>query len=65
MQYFWGLDLSDTLQGAGGVGGLLAVSRNGRFYFPTFDNNGNVTRYVNKFGNVVAAYEYDDCVRFC
>ncbi|MBO7686982.1 MAG: RHS repeat-associated core domain-containing protein [Kiritimatiellae bacterium] len=60
VQYFWGLDLSDSLQGAGGVGGLLAVSRNGRFYFPVFDNNGNVTKYVNKFGNVVAAYEYDD-----
>ena len=60
VQYFWGLDLSDTLQGAGGVGGLLAVSRNGWFYFPTFDNNGNVTRYVNKSGKVVAAYEYDD-----
>ena len=35
VQYFWGLDLSGTIQGAGGVGGLLAVSRNGQFYFPT------------------------------
>ena len=59
-QYFWGLDLSDALQGAGGVGGLLAVSRNGHFYFPTFDNNGNVTKYIDEFGNIVAAYEYDD-----
>ena len=25
IQYFWGADLSNTLQGAGGVGGLLAV----------------------------------------
>ena len=60
IQYFWGLDLSGTLQGAGGVGGLLAVSRNGQFYFPTFDNNGNVTKYIDESGNVVAAYEYDD-----
>ncbi len=60
VQYFWGLDLSDSLQGAGGVGGLLAVSRNGQFYFPTFDNNGNVTKYIDESGNVVAAYEYDD-----
>jgi len=60
VQYFWGLDLSDTLQGAGGVGGLLAVSRNGQFYFPTYDNNGNVTKYIDESGNVVAAYEYDD-----
>ena len=45
IQYFWGVDMSNTLQGAGGVGGLLAVSRNGDFYFPTYDNNGNVTKY--------------------
>ena len=60
VQYFWGLDLSDSLQGAGGVGGLLAVSRNGQFYFPTYDNNGNVTKYIDESGNVVAVYEYDD-----
>ena len=60
IQYFWGLDLSGTIQGAGGVGGLLAVSRNGLLYFPTFDNNGNVTKYIDESGNVVAAYEYDD-----
>ncbi len=59
-QYFWGLDLSDTLHGAGGVGGLLALSSNGLFYFPTYDNNGNVTKYIDESGNVVAAYEYDD-----
>ncbi|MBQ6009067.1 MAG: RHS repeat-associated core domain-containing protein [Kiritimatiellae bacterium] len=60
VQYFWGLDLSDSLQGAGGVGGLLAVSRNGQLYFPTSDNNGNITKYIDESGNVVAAYEYDD-----
>ena len=60
VQNFWGLDLSDSLQDAGGVGGLLAVSSNGQFYFPTSDNNGNVTKYVGESGNVVAAYEYDD-----
>ena len=42
------------------MGGLLAVSRNGQFYFPTSDNNGNVTKYIDESGNVVAAYEYDD-----
>ena len=60
IQYFWGMDLPETLQGAGGVGGLLAVSRNGLFYFPAYDNNGNVTKYIDENGNVVAAYEYDD-----
>ena len=60
VQYFWGLDLSDSLKGAGGVGGLLAVSRNGQFYFPTYDNNGNVTKYIDESCNIAAAYEYDD-----
>ena len=60
MQYFWGLDLSDTIQGTGGVGGLLAVSRNGQFYFPAYDNNGNVMKYIDESDNFVAAYEYDD-----
>ena len=59
IQYFWGVDLPETLQGAGGVGGLLAVSRNGDFYFPAYDNNGNITKYIDENGNVVAAYEYD------
>ena len=59
-QYFWGMDLSETLQGAGGVGGLLAVSSNGSFYFPAYDNNGNVAKYIDESGNIVAAYEYDD-----
>ena len=57
--YIWGLDLSGTVQGAGGVGGLLAVLRNGTPYFPCYDANGNVTDYVNANGIVVAHREYD------
>ena len=34
VEYFWGNDLSGSEQGAGGVGGLLAVSIDGSFYFP-------------------------------
>ena len=60
VQYFWGPDISGTLQGAGGVGGLIAVSRDGQFYFPVYDNNGNILKYSDEMGNVVAAYEYDD-----
>ena len=60
VQYFWGPDLSGTLDGAGGVGGLLAVSFNGSFYFPVYDNNGNVMKYVDESGDVVAEYVYDD-----
>jgi RHS repeat-associated protein len=59
IQYFWGTDLSGTLQGAGGVGGLLAVSINGQFYFPCYDNNGNITAYADESGSLVAVYFYD------
>jgi RHS repeat-associated protein len=57
--YVWGKDLSGTMQGAGGVGGMLAVSLNGSWYFPFYDNNGNVTAYVGESGSVVAEYVYD------
>ena len=46
--YTWGLDLSGTAQGAGGVGGLLMVNAgtNG-VHFPAYDLNGNVMGLVN------------------
>ena len=59
LEYFWGPDLSGTLQGAGGVGGLVAVSIDGDFYFPGYDNNGNVIGYWNEDGDIVAEYAYD------
>ncbi len=36
----WGLDIDGTLQGAGGVGGLLAVVRDDGVFLPTYDANG-------------------------
>ena len=57
--YVWGKDLSGSLQGAGGIGGLLAVSLDGTWYFPFYDNNGNITAYVGESGSVVAEYAYD------
>jgi RHS repeat-associated protein len=60
--YTWGTDLSGTLQGAGGVGGLLAVTRvsasSVQTFFPCYDANGNVTEYVDASGTVRARYEY-------
>ena len=44
---------------AGGVGGLVAVSVDGDFYFPGYDNNGNVIGYWNEDGEIVAEYAYD------
>ena len=57
-QYFWGKDLSGSLQGAGGVGGLLYVKHNGTIYVPHVDAMGNILRYTGAAGNVVAEYTY-------
>jgi RHS repeat-associated protein len=57
--YTWGLDLSETLQGAGGVGGLLAMSTATGVYIPAYDGNGNVVAYVDaSTETVVGEYEY-------
>jgi RHS repeat-associated protein len=57
------LDLSGTLQRAGGVGGLLATvihtGTNAGTYFAMYAGNGNVAGYVRAGdGAVVAQYEY-------
>jgi len=60
--YTWGSDLSGSMQGAGGVGGLLEVSYYGTSTtncFPAFDGNGNVAALVNAAdGTMSANYEY-------
>ena len=56
--FTWGLDLSGSLQGAGGVGGLLAVVKDSATYVPVFDGNGNVMEYLSTDGTIVAHYEY-------
>ena len=43
----WGLDLSNTLQGAGGIGGLLASIEGTSTYYFLYDGNGNVGQLVN------------------
>jgi RHS repeat-associated protein len=62
--YLWGLDLSGTLRGAGGVGGLLcadlvsagAVTDR---YYPLYDGNGNVCQYLDGTGDIDAVFQYD------
>ena len=57
--FLWGTDLSGTIQGAGGVGGLLAVNVGGTVAFPRFDGNGNVLGLVSAAdGTVAAQYAY-------
>jgi RHS repeat-associated protein len=72
--YVWGLDLSGSEQGAGGIGGLLAVNAgttgtlgantNGT-HFVAYDGNGNVAALVDAGnqtddtgGTISAQYEY-------
>ena len=55
----WGLDLSGSMQGAGGVGGILAEKQGSNFYYPLFDGNGNITEYINSIGSVEVHFEYD------
>jgi RHS repeat-associated protein len=61
--YVWGLDVSETLDGAGGVGGLLWVRLTGGpaagVHFVTYDGNGNVWTLVSaSTGTETARYEY-------
>ena len=57
--YVWGLDLSQSIQGAGGIGGLLMATLDDEAYFPAYDANGNITQYTDTNGTVVVHYEYD------
>lgn len=61
--YLWGKDLSGTMQGAGGVGGLLALwdeSADGDpVSYPCYDGNGNVTEYIDSAGALEARFTYD------
>ena len=54
----WGLDIDGTMQGAGGVGGLLAVVRSGSVSLPFYDANGNITEYVDSQGGVEMHTDY-------
>ena len=57
--YDRGLDLSGTLQGAGGVGGLLArTDIKGTVYYHS-DGLGNVTMLVDRYQTLEAKYLYD------
>jgi len=56
----WGTDLGGSMQGAGGVGGLLAVKAIGATVtFAAYDGNGNVVALINAAdGSIAARYEY-------
>ena len=63
--YVWGLDLSETMDGGGGVGGLLWVTLHtasgsaAGTHFAAYDGNGNVVALVSATtGTETARYEY-------
>ena len=62
--FAWSADLSGSLGGVGGAGGLISMTvysgTNAGTYFYCFDGNGNVVALVNATGGTIAAqYEYD------
>ncbi|MCW5552481.1 MAG: RHS repeat-associated core domain-containing protein [Verrucomicrobiae bacterium] len=67
ISYTRGNDLSGSLQGAGGIGGLLARTDSSSIQHPASsphayyhaDGNGNITALMNTNGAVVARYQYD------
>ena len=67
VSYTRGTDLSGSLEGAGGIGGLLGrshgyASTNGNWYTHNFyhaDGNGNITYLVNSSQALAASYRYD------
>ena len=59
IEYYWGKDISGSLDTAGGIGGLLYLKHNGAIYVPLYDASGNVTAYVDASGNIVAEFAYD------
>ena len=60
--YLWGMDLSDSAESAGGIGGLLKVAYFGTSTtncFVAFDGSGNVGALINATdGTSIAQYEY-------
>jgi len=69
VSYTRGNDLSGSLQGAGGIGGLLARTANSQLLsanssllassYYHCDGNGNITALVDTNGILVAKYNYD------
>ena len=57
--YTRGLDVSGTLQGAGGIGGLLARTDGSSTNYYHADGNGNITALINASGTETGRYLYD------
>jgi RHS repeat-associated protein len=58
--YTRGLDLSGSLQGAGGIGGLLAQTASSAHSYYHSDGNGSVTYLMKADQSLGVSYRYDD-----
>ncbi len=62
ISYVHGLDLSGSLQGAGGIGGILTAVRESstetNIHYFTYDANGNTGQLLDASGSIAAHYEY-------
>jgi RHS repeat-associated protein len=67
--YTWGLDLSGSTQGSGGVGGLLSVTKHEApptasgqasttHFYPIYDGNGNIEAYLDSNGQLATIFQY-------
>jgi len=57
--YLRGLDMSGSLSGAGGIGGLLARTDTNGSTFYHADGSGNITALIDGSENIVARYAYN------
>ena len=56
--FVWGLDLADSLDEVGGVGGLLALISRDTVLYPFYDGNGNIESYFGNDGSRAADFAY-------
>jgi RHS repeat-associated protein len=56
--YTRGLDMSSSIQGASGIGGLLARTDSNSTTYYHADGNGNITALMDGMENIVARYLY-------
>ena len=54
-----GPDFSGSLQGAGGIGGLLARTASGASQYYHADGAGNITALIDPQAHIAARYMYD------
>ena len=54
----WGLNQDGTLQGSGGIGGLISCVSLTEHHFPFYDVNGNIVEYCSNNGLLSSSVEY-------